>query len=147
MQVCGTSTGGILALGTCVATVPVRAMTDVYENPRRLPDRGPEAIWIKDGAPPTTEPSLTVFRGLCMRSTSELRAPVRRVAGGVLAVLAGEPSYDASGIAGILKRYSLVRTGPSSGRPMRMDGQGAQDQYGPPRWPKAFVVSVKNKDW
>ena len=71
----------------------------------------------------------------------------RCIAGGVLAVLAGEPSYDASGIAGILKRYSLVRKGPSSGRPMRMDGQGAQDQYGPPRWPKAFVVSVKNKDW
>ena len=142
MQVCGTSTGGILALGTCVATVPVRAMTDVYENPRRLPDRGPEAIWIKDGAPPTTEPSLTAFRGLCGAHLSS-----ERVAGGVLAVLAGEPSYDASGIAGILKRYSLVRKGPSSGRPMRMDGQGAQDQYGPPRWPKAFVVSVKNKDW
>ncbi len=57
MQVCGTSTGGILALGTCVATVPVRAMTDVYENPRRLPDRGPEAIWIKDGALPEAFPS------------------------------------------------------------------------------------------
>ena len=117
-------------------------MTDVYENPRRLPDRGPEAIWIKDGAPPTTEPSSTAFRGLCGAHLSS-----ERVAGGVLAVLAGEPSYDASGIAGILKRYSLVRKGPSSGRPMRMDGQGAQDQYGPPRWPKAFVVSVKNKDW
>ena len=120
-------------------------MTDVYENPRRLPDRGPEAIWIKDGALPEDLPSfdwcwVTVHAEHYLSST-------RCIAGGVLAVLAGEPSYDASGIAGILKRYSLVRKGPSSGRPMRMDGQGAQDQYGPPRWPKAFVVSVKNKDW
>ena len=61
MQVCGTSTGGILALGTCVATVPVRAMTDVYENPRRLPDRGPEAIWIKDGATPNNRAIVDCF--------------------------------------------------------------------------------------
>eukprot|EP01048_Picozoa_sp_COSAG05_P016021 COSAG05_NODE_2008_length_3713_cov_106.491699_1_plen_926_part_00 len=30
--VCGTSTGGILALGTCVAKLPVRVMTDGYEH-------------------------------------------------------------------------------------------------------------------
>ena len=30
--VCGTSTGGILALGTCTAKVPARVMSDVYEN-------------------------------------------------------------------------------------------------------------------
>eukprot|EP01047_Picozoa_sp_COSAG01_P039440 COSAG01_NODE_3260_length_6337_cov_11.824784_2_plen_488_part_00 len=39
--VCGTSTGGILALGTCVAKVPVAEMIDVYRN--RATD-----IWTKE---------------------------------------------------------------------------------------------------
>lgn len=30
--ICGTSTGGIIALGTCRSKVPIRAMTDIYEN-------------------------------------------------------------------------------------------------------------------
>ncbi len=41
--VVGTSTGGIIALGTCAAKIPVRVMTNVYEN------RADE-IWRKAGS-------------------------------------------------------------------------------------------------
>eukprot|EP01045_Picozoa_sp_COSAG04_P001069 COSAG04_NODE_33_length_34808_cov_6.920366_4_plen_1073_part_00 len=39
----GTSTGGLIALGTCAAKVPVRLLTDVYEN------RGDEVFESKNG--------------------------------------------------------------------------------------------------
>ena len=126
--VCGTSTGGILALGTCVARAPVKEMTNVYEKQAKL-------IWTKRGG----------AKGLAAG-----------IMGAQVGALILDTKYDASNLEALLKEKSSRSAPPgrravgsmaaSSGangghvgrRMLRMDDN--EHAY-----PRVFVVSAQEK--